>query len=110
MLRAKKIDRRLSAAGLRFGIAAARYNTALADALLANCVDTLAKAGADSAWVSKPMNSGPLMSCCLRYSHIDWLMARTWASLKLSSVELPRCPEVPKATRCAPIDASGRSL
>ena len=48
MLRAKKIERRLSAAGLRFGIAAARYNTDLADALLANCVDTLAKAGADT--------------------------------------------------------------
>ena len=48
MLRAKKIEPRLSAAGLRFGIAAARYNTGLADALLANCVDTLAKAGADT--------------------------------------------------------------
>jgi len=48
MLRAKKTERRLSAAGLRFGIAAARYNTDLADALLANCVDTLAKAGADT--------------------------------------------------------------
>ena len=48
MLRAKKIERRLSAAGLHFGVAAARYNTDLADALLANCVDTLAKAGADT--------------------------------------------------------------
>jgi 6,7-dimethyl-8-ribityllumazine synthase len=48
MLRAKKIEQRLSAAGLRFGIAAARYNTDLSDALLANCVDTLAKAGADT--------------------------------------------------------------
>ena len=48
MLRAKKTERRLSATGLRFGVAAARYNTDLADALLANCVDTLAKAGADT--------------------------------------------------------------
>ncbi|HXI84765.1 MAG TPA: 6,7-dimethyl-8-ribityllumazine synthase [Verrucomicrobiae bacterium] len=48
MLRAKKTERRLSAAGLRFGIATARYNTDLADALLANCIDTLAKAGADT--------------------------------------------------------------
>jgi 6,7-dimethyl-8-ribityllumazine synthase len=47
MLRAKKTDRHLSATGLRFGIAAARYNTDLADALLANCLDSLAKAGAD---------------------------------------------------------------
>jgi 6,7-dimethyl-8-ribityllumazine synthase len=38
----------VSAAGLRFGVAAARYNADLADALLANCVDTLAKAGADT--------------------------------------------------------------
>jgi 6,7-dimethyl-8-ribityllumazine synthase len=48
MLRGKKKERLLSAAGLRFGIAAARYNTDLADALLSNCVDTLAKAGADT--------------------------------------------------------------
>src|SRR5580704_14798370 len=47
MLRARKIERHVSAAGLRFGIAAARYNAGLADALLANCLDTLAKAGAD---------------------------------------------------------------
>ena len=47
MLRARKTERHLSASGLRFGIAAARYNTDLADALLANCLDTLAKAGAD---------------------------------------------------------------
>ena len=36
----------LSARGLRFGIAAAEYNRDLADALLANCVDALTKAGA----------------------------------------------------------------
>ncbi len=48
MLRAKKTERRQSAAGLRFGIAAAQYNAELADALVANCVDTLAKAGADT--------------------------------------------------------------
>jgi 6,7-dimethyl-8-ribityllumazine synthase len=48
MLRARKTERHLSAAGLRFGIAAARYNADLADALLANCLDTLAKAGADT--------------------------------------------------------------
>jgi 6,7-dimethyl-8-ribityllumazine synthase len=47
MLRARKIERHVSASGLRFGIAAARYNADLADALLANCLDTLAKAGAD---------------------------------------------------------------
>jgi 6,7-dimethyl-8-ribityllumazine synthase len=48
MLRTRKTERHFSAAGLRFGIAAARYNAELADALLANCLDTLAKAGADT--------------------------------------------------------------
>ena len=48
MLRARKTELRLSATGLRFGVVAARYNTDLADALLANCLDTLAKAGADT--------------------------------------------------------------
>lgn len=47
MLRVQKHRHRVSVAGLRFGIAAARYNAELADALLANCLDTLAKAGAD---------------------------------------------------------------
>jgi 6,7-dimethyl-8-ribityllumazine synthase len=47
MLREKKESWHLSASGLRLGIAAARYNEELADALLANCLGTLAKAGAD---------------------------------------------------------------
>ena len=46
MLRVQNIERPSSATGLRFGIAAARYNTDLAGALLANCLDALAKAGA----------------------------------------------------------------
>jgi len=48
MLRAKKHESRFSAAGLRFGVVSARYNAELADALLSNCLDTLAKAGADT--------------------------------------------------------------
>ena len=48
MLRARKTEPRSSAAGLRFGVVAARYNADLANALLANCLDTLAKAGADT--------------------------------------------------------------
>ncbi len=47
MLRSQKTRSRISASGLRFGIAAARYNGELAEALLANCLDTLAKAGAE---------------------------------------------------------------
>jgi 6,7-dimethyl-8-ribityllumazine synthase len=47
MLRAKTHEPRFSATGLRFAVVAARYNAELADALLANCLDMLAKAGAD---------------------------------------------------------------
>ncbi len=48
MLRSQKQFQPSSAAGLRFGVVAAHYNPELADALLANCLDTLAKAGADT--------------------------------------------------------------
>ena len=47
MLRTRKLIQRLDARGLRFGIVAASYNGELADALVANCLDTLAKAGAE---------------------------------------------------------------
>ena len=47
MLRTQKKPQRLDARGLRFGIAAASYNGELADALVANCLDSLAKAGAE---------------------------------------------------------------
>ena len=46
MLKARKSSLLASAAGLRFGIASARYNTALADALLEHCVAALVQAGA----------------------------------------------------------------
>ena len=47
MLRAQKAKAELSAAGLRFGIAAARYNLELADSLVTVCLATLEAAGAD---------------------------------------------------------------
>jgi len=46
MLRAQKSVTTVSAAGLRFGIAAACYNTELADALVENCQAALLAAGA----------------------------------------------------------------
>ena len=48
MLRAKKSETKTSAAGLRFGIAAARYNSDLAEALVGHCMDALVKAGMDA--------------------------------------------------------------
>ncbi len=47
MLRAQKSKTELSATGLRFGIAAARYNPELADSLVENCLAALETAGAD---------------------------------------------------------------
>jgi len=46
MLQTPPTKTQLSAAGLRFGIVAASYNTTLADALLKHCLDTLVTAGA----------------------------------------------------------------
>jgi len=46
MLRAKKSHIRIPAAGLRFGIASARYNSDLAEPLVEKCVTTLTAAGA----------------------------------------------------------------
>ena len=40
--------------------------------LAASTSSALANAGADSACVSMPRNSGPAMPCCLRYSQIAW--------------------------------------
>ena len=48
MLSAQKHAPLISATGLRFAVVAARYNADLADALLSNCLDALAKAGADT--------------------------------------------------------------
>jgi 6,7-dimethyl-8-ribityllumazine synthase len=45
MLRAQRTTNKGRAAGLRIGIAAAQYNTALADGLVDNCVATLRAAG-----------------------------------------------------------------
>ncbi len=42
------------ATGLRFGIAAASYNPEFADALVGNCVDTLAKAGGETKVIRVP--------------------------------------------------------
>ncbi|MCX7886938.1 MAG: 6,7-dimethyl-8-ribityllumazine synthase [Verrucomicrobiae bacterium] len=51
MLRAQKTLPAASARNLRFGIAAASYNTELADALLEHCVKTLNAAGAKTIYV-----------------------------------------------------------
>ena len=64
-------------------------------------------AGALRAWVSAPMNSGPVMPCSVRYSTIAWVVARMWFSLKAVFSELPRWPDVPKTTFWVLTDTSG---
>src|ERR1017187_2033874 len=67
--------------------------------LAASTSSVVCCAGAESAWVSLPRQSGPMMPACVRYSAIAWAMARMYASLKLPLMALPRWPLVPKATR-----------
>ena len=55
-------------------------------------------AGSERAWVSLPMKSGPAIPRCARYSQMAWVVARMWASLKLSRRADPRWPLVPKLT------------
>jgi hypothetical protein len=66
------------------------------------------KAGFESACVSKPMKSGPSMPSCLRWRQIACVIATMWSSLKAVWSDEPRWPEVPKTTRCADSDGSGR--
>ena len=42
--------------------------------LAARTSSALANAGADRAWVSNPMNSGPSMPRCLRYAQMAWVI------------------------------------
>ncbi len=65
-------------------------------------------AGSDRAWVSRPMKSGPLYPRWTRYLQMASVVARMWASLKALRSDDPRWPDVPKATRCAGSDGSGR--
>ena len=64
-------------------------------------------AGSDRAWVSRPMNSGPLIPCDARYSTIAAVMAMMCASLNFPSKEAPRWPEVPNTTRWSTFAGSG---
>ena len=64
-------------------------------------------AGSDSAWVSRPRNSGPVYPRVARYRQIASVMARMWASLNAPRNAEPRWPDVPNATRCAGSPGSG---
>ena len=57
-----------------------------------------AHAGSESAWVSRPMKSGPVVPCSARYSTIACVVARMCASLNAASRLEPRCPDVPNTT------------
>ena len=67
--------------------------------LAASTRSAVFSAGAESAWVSAPMYSGPLMPAPARYSQTAWVIARICASLNVLSRLLPRWPLVPNDTR-----------
>src|SRR5690242_4302523 len=53
------------------------------------------------------MNSGPSVPCARRKSQMAWVIARIWASVNEPLSEEPRCPLVPKLTRCPGSSRSG---
>jgi len=65
-LKAQNRTRELSARGLRFGIAAARYNEELADALVENCRTTLTAAGAREVIVARVPGSFEVSAAAAR--------------------------------------------
>ena len=75
--------------------------------LAASTSSAVTCAGSDSAWVSAPRYSGPLMPCPARYSQIAWVVAAMWSSLNVAVNADPRWPEVPNDTRCAGSPGSG---
>ncbi|MNJ70625.1 hypothetical protein D3C77_670990 [compost metagenome] len=89
------------------GVYSSSFDSMTCTPLAAITCRALAAAGVDKAWVSAPMNSGPSIPLLWRYRQMAWLIASTWCSLKLRSSELPRCPEVPNATRWVATLASG---
>ena len=75
--------------------------------LAASTDSAVRSAGMDSAWVSLPINSGPLIPSFFRYSQMAWVMATMWASLNEPDSDEPRCPLVPKLTSCSGSEGSG---
>ena len=67
-------------------------------------------AGAETAWVSFPIYSGPSIPCPRRYSQMACVMARMCASLNVPCSGEPRCPLVPKLTSWLRIAHVGPAL
>ena len=89
------------------GVKPPRESSRVRTPLAASTCSAVSCAGPDSAWVSLPMNSGPVMPCPARYSTIACVIAAMWSSLNEVFSEEPRCPEVPNATRWSGFPASG---
>ena len=89
------------------GVYPPRESTSTRTPLAASTSSALAVAGSESACVSAPRYSGPSMPWPARYSQIAWVVARMWSSLNVAVKADPRCPDVPKDTRCATSPGSG---
>ncbi len=89
------------------GVKASSASASTCTSLAWNTSIAVTHAGSDSACVSRPMNSGPSMPCCARYSQIAWLVAAMWSSLNVVRSDEPRWPEVPNETRWPGSSGSG---
>ena len=75
--------------------------------LAANTSSADAHAGSERAWVSRPMNSGPVVPSPARYSTMACVVASMCGSLKAASRLEPRWPDVPNTTCWATSSGSG---
>ena len=91
------------------GVYPSRLSMRISTSLAASTSRAETHAGSDRPWVSLARNSGPSVPCIARYSTIAWVVARMWNSLNEVFRLVPRCPDVPKATRWSMFSGSGCS-
>ncbi|SHW22213.1 Uncharacterised protein [Mycobacteroides abscessus subsp. abscessus] len=102
-----RLCRRMAWLTAGVGVYRSRESMATTTLLATNTSSALVHAGSERAWVSRPMNNGPLIPCAFRYSTIAAVVATICASLKAASRLDPRCPDVPNATWWATFAGSG---
>ncbi len=91
------------------GTKSSNSSTSTRTLLATSTSSAVVSAGRLNAWVSRPINRGPVMPWAVRYSTIAWVIAAMWVSLNAASSEEPRCPLVPNATFWLGFVTSGTS-
>jgi len=80
------------------GVYPSRASMCTSTPAAASTSSAVCHAGSDSAWVSRPMKSGPSVPWLRRYSMIAAVIATMCASLNAPSRLEPRWPDVPNTT------------